>query len=94
MVHRKKEEIMTLQMTVPECFRDRGQCECESVIKVFVTSKPTPFTPFVLPKITISAETVDRPVRGDRDQPVRAPVRPGDTSPRCSRRISDEQWAT
>jgi hypothetical protein len=89
----KKEEIMTLQMTVPESLRDRGQCECEDVIKVFVTSMPTSFTPFILPKISISAEKVGRSVLGDRNHlsellsSLATPIRGAADG------ISDEQWA-
>jgi hypothetical protein len=92
-MHPKKEEIMMLQMTVPDCLRDRGQCECEDVIKVFVTSKPTSFAPFMLPKIPIPAEKDDRSVRGDRNQlsellsGLATPIR-GEADG-----ISDEQWA-
>jgi hypothetical protein len=84
---------MTLQMTVPEYFRDRGQCECEDVIKVFVTSKPTSFAPFMLPKIPVSAEKVDKSVRGDHNQlsellsGLATPIRGAADG------ISDEQWA-
>jgi hypothetical protein len=91
-IYPKKEEIMTLQMTVPECLRDRGQCECEDVIKVFVTSKPTSFAPFILPKIPVPAEKVDRFVRGTRNQlsellsGLATPIRGAADS------ISDEQW--
>jgi hypothetical protein len=92
-VYPKIEEIITLQMTVPECLRDRGQCECEDVIKVFVTSKPTSFAPFMLPKIPTSAEKVDRFVRVNRNQlsellsGLATPIRGAADG------ISDEQWA-
>jgi hypothetical protein len=56
------------EMIVPDSFRKRGQEQCEDVIKVFVTSKPTSFAPLVLPKIPISAENVDRSVRGVHNQ--------------------------
>ena len=48
-----KEEIKW-RMKVPEQFTDRGQYQCDDILKVFVTSKPSSFAPLLLPKVHIS----------------------------------------
>lgn len=85
-------ERYNLQMTVPRLLRDRGQYQCEDVIKVFVTSKPTSFAPLCLPKIPLSIDDVDDFMR-DNNQLAEflsdlATRRDGESS------ISDCQWTT
>jgi hypothetical protein len=91
--HTGKEE-MTLQMTVPETFRDRGQYQCEDIVKIFITSKPSSFSALVLPKIPIAAGALDGPVRGDHNRlskflsGLAIPFRGAEDD------ISDEEWVT
>ena len=58
-VEQKSEEKVKWYMTVPEQFVDRGQYQCDDILKVFVTSKPSSFTPSLLPKVHTS-DGVDR----------------------------------
>ncbi|KAI0409252.1 caspase domain-containing protein [Xylaria palmicola] len=46
------------RMTMPDAFKRRGVSHCDSVIKVFVTSRPGWFGPMLLPKITSSSAGV------------------------------------
>jgi hypothetical protein len=91
--HSGKTEIRWA-MVVPESFRKQGHYQCEDVMKVFITSKPTSFAPLVLPKIPISVENFDRPVRGDHNQlskflsELATPFRGSEDG------ISDDEWVT
>jgi hypothetical protein len=64
---RNKKEIR-LQMEVPEFLQRRGKKQCEDVVKVFLTSKPTSFPSMVLPEISFQPETPNRAVRGSDGQ--------------------------
>lgn len=61
--HSGKTEIRW-SMNVPESFRNLDQCQCEDVLKVFVTSKSTSFAAVMLPKISKSAEALYGSMRG------------------------------
>jgi Caspase domain len=86
------QEKMVLQMTVPESFRDRGEHKCEDILKVFITNRPSSFAALVLPKIPISAEDIDEPLRGNHNQlskflsELTTPFRGAEDG------ISDEEW--
>jgi hypothetical protein len=56
------------KMYVPETFSSQGRYQCEDILKVFVTSKPSSFAPLLLPKVPSSAEDLGWSVRGDRDR--------------------------
>ncbi|RYP45912.1 hypothetical protein DL769_011426 [Monosporascus sp. CRB-8-3] len=57
-----------LQMEVPEFLRSRGQNQCEDIVKIFLTSKPTSFPSMVLPEMPLHAEGLCGRVRGGGDQ--------------------------
>jgi hypothetical protein len=46
-------ETIGWAMEVPDLFQQRGQDQCEDIIKVFLTNQPTSFAPMVLPKISV-----------------------------------------
>lgn len=52
-------------MNVPESLRNLGQCQCEDVLKIFVTSKWTMFTTVMMREISKSAEDLDGSMRSD-----------------------------
>ena len=56
------------QMRVPESLQKRGLTQCEDIIKVFVTSKPTSFSSVILPEIPLEARDLHGHVRGAGDQ--------------------------
>ncbi|KAK2009604.1 hypothetical protein LZ32DRAFT_639915 [Colletotrichum eremochloae] len=43
--------VLKIQMTVPEQMRDQGYNSCKDIIKVMLTSRPTSFDMFELPKL-------------------------------------------
>lgn len=45
-----KEKIL-LRMEVPKSLRSRGETQCEDILKVFITNKPTSFPNMVLPEM-------------------------------------------
>ncbi|RYP20118.1 hypothetical protein DL765_002960 [Monosporascus sp. GIB2] len=57
-----------LQMEVPEFLRSRDQNQCEDIVKIFLTSKPTSFPSMVLPEMPLDAEGLCGRVRGGGDQ--------------------------
>lgn len=46
-----------LEMTVPSGLREKGDQECEDIIKVFLTNQPTSFTSLELPELGIPITT-------------------------------------
>lgn len=56
-VENGKMKIM-LQMEVPESLRSRGETQCEDILKVFITNKPTSFPTMVLPEMHLDANRV------------------------------------
>lgn len=54
---RTKEEIR-LTMEVPESLKRRGKTQCEDILKVFITNKPTSFPTMVLPEIPLNTNGV------------------------------------
>jgi hypothetical protein len=51
-----------LRLKVPEFLQNHGKGQCEDIIKVFITSKPTSFPLMVLPDISRAASSVSRGV--------------------------------
>jgi hypothetical protein len=88
------EKKITLQMTVPEPFRDRGEHVCEDIVKFFITSRPSSFAALVLPKILISGKDLDGPLRGNHNKlseflsELATPFRGTEDG------ILDEEWIT
>ena len=81
-------------MVVPESFIKQGHCQCEDVMKVFITSRPTSFAPMVLPKIPISVENVYAPVRGDYSQLSKFLSELATPFRGAGGGISDDEWVT
>jgi hypothetical protein len=54
-----------IKMKVPEELRNEGYRECDDMIKVFLTSRPTSFDLFELPKLN---EQAKRPVNSNEDR--------------------------
>lgn len=50
-------------MNVSKSFRNLGQCQCEDILKIFVTSKPSSFAAVMLPMILRSANALDESMR-------------------------------
>ena len=98
-----KKEIR-LKMEVPEALQKRGKSECEDVVKVFVTNKPTFFPSVVLPEMPLGAESfydttgLDGRVRSSSDQLSRllsqltTNFRGGQGS-KGNTKTGDEEWA-
>lgn len=91
--HTGKIEII-FQMTVPESFRNQDRHQCEDIIKVFVTSKSTSFTPLRLPKLSTSAGYLDGLIRGDHNQLSRFLSGLSTSFRGAEDDISDEEWTT
>jgi hypothetical protein len=56
-----KEEIL-LQMEIPDFLRSRGEVQCEDIVKVFITSKPTSFPAMILPNVHLNANRMSEQV--------------------------------
>jgi hypothetical protein len=81
-----------MSMTVPDSLRNKGQYQCEDIIKVFITSMPTSFTRLVLDRIPASQEDLAKPVRGD---PNRLPGFLSDLAMTTFRGgVGAEEWAS
>ncbi|KAA6413074.1 MAG: hypothetical protein FRX48_02818 [Lasallia pustulata] len=91
--HTGKIEI-SLQMTVPESFRNQDRHQCEDIIKFFITSKSTSFTPLLLPKLSTSTGYLDRPIRGDHNQLSRFLSGLNTSFRGAEDGTSDEEWTT
>ena len=57
-----------LRMEVPKFLLDRGLTECEDIIKIFVTSKPTSFSSVILPEMPFQARDLRGRVGGTVDR--------------------------
>lgn len=61
-------QLIQLQMEIPKFLLDRGLTECEDIIKVFITSKPTSFSSVILPEMPFQARDLRGRVGGTADQ--------------------------
>jgi len=89
---RCKEEI-ALQMEVPAWLRRLGERECEEVIKVFITSKPTSFPSLILPRISLDPEN-NRGSTGYHDEALSTLLASLTRSFRGRDDQEQEAWAT
>ncbi|KAL2011082.1 hypothetical protein VTN00DRAFT_3800 [Thermoascus crustaceus] len=62
-----EEECIDWSMIVPEWLQKKGLSQCEDVIKIFVTERPTSFAPLSLPEIPMTADAPGRHVRGQHN---------------------------
>lgn len=86
-------ETIKLQMSVPDAFRNRGQHQCEDILKVFVTSRPSSFAALVLPRISLSPEDMHGRVRGNYNRLSRFLSGLATPSRGAEDNSSDEEWA-
>lgn len=89
-------ETVELEMEFPQFLQERGERECEDIIKVFVTSKPASFPSMVLPAIPPRWKDLYQQVcDGDSDQLSRLFSELTVTCCRSDRNdIREEEWAT
>jgi len=64
----KGKKRLRLQMKVPQAIRLRGENQCEDIVKIFITNRPTSFPSMILPDISIHITDLETPVRGSGDQ--------------------------
>ncbi|KAH0558764.1 hypothetical protein GP486_004595 [Trichoglossum hirsutum] len=93
-VKHEGEDQFELEMSVPQSFIDRGDDQCEDILKVFITSQLTSFACLTLPKIAVSNKDAKEPIRGDYDQLSRARSDLAAFLRSDRRDIQDEKWAT
>lgn len=87
-----KQEIH-LKMEIPELLRDRGLIECEDIIKIFITSKPTSFQLEILPEMPLQADNLQGSVRGAGDRLSKF-LSELTTGRRGDDGATQEEWAT
>ncbi|KAL9042649.1 MAG: hypothetical protein Q9214_003714 [Letrouitia sp. 1 TL-2023] len=81
-----------MRMVIPEEIKQRGLTECDDVMKLFVTTRPTSFAALNLPKIKMLDETLSRNKSDDLADflaKLALPHRGSDVD-----RPHDEDWAT
>jgi hypothetical protein len=61
-VPQKEKLELLLQMEVPEQLQSLGETQCEDIVKVFITSRPTSFPSVILPQLALNADSLGRHV--------------------------------
>ncbi|KAF2195569.1 hypothetical protein K469DRAFT_544143, partial [Zopfia rhizophila CBS 207.26] len=87
-----KEEIKW-RMRVPEQLTGQGQWQCDDILKVFITNKPSSFAPLLLPKVSVSVDGLDGPIRSDFDR-LSTFLSGLTTSARGSEHDGMDEWVT
>jgi hypothetical protein len=80
-------------MCVPDSFRSRNMFQCDDILKVFVTRRPTSFAPLLLPGISTSTTAYQQPSRGNRS-PLTRFLSGLSAGNRGEGDISNEEWST
>ena len=81
-----------MKMVIPEEIKQRGQAECEDIMKLFVTTRPTSFAALNLPRLKMLDETLLRRQSDDLGNfltELALPYRGSDVGGPC-----DEDWTT
>lgn len=60
-------ECLSIGMEMPDAIAEQGHAECEDLIKVFVTSRPTSFPGTILPKLASGLQDAGEATRGAGD---------------------------
>ncbi|KUJ10000.1 uncharacterized protein LY89DRAFT_267866 [Mollisia scopiformis] len=80
-------------MCVPDSFKSRNMFQCDDILKVFVTRRPSSFAPLLLPSIPGATRSHQQSSRGTRS-PLNRFLSGLSAGNRGEGDISDEAWST